>query len=637
MPNLHLEREGDRPLQVHDLAPAVSPNVTAGVLLCARGLGEQLELPFPAVSEILAVTGATRSRAYEVAAEIRDLLPSLSRPAGRPRTEREEPPATQVVEILREALRFLMSHPGCVAAGAERTRYGDAFRLFVIELRERHAELPLSDFADAVGTPLGTIEDWLRAPRPEAPEPDDGEHSAPAGHDAKIAQIETVLAAYRAWSGSFGAFCEHVRRDHRVELGNTMIASILFEHGERTPARRAGRSRDEHALRGAFETFFPGAQWVGDGKTLELLIDGESIRVNLELAVDAATGAAVGIAVSDEEDSQAVRDVFASGVETTGEQPLALLLDNKPSNHTTEVDDALGETMRIRATENRPQNKAHCEGGFGLFAQKVPPIELDTRDPHALALAIAKIVALVFFRAINRAPRPDRCGKTRVDLYAEGVTPEQREAAQRALRERMLKQERARQTRAARLDPVVNALLDEAFARLDLLDPDRHVRDVIACYSRDAIVDAIAIFSGKRERGTLPEGVDARYLLGIVRNVHHDHEADGITEALLRERLAARDRFLEPLVRERDEILAAALGVGETLDALVDRVVLAERELDRHFWLDAAAAVLAPSEHDERRDLARRAARRIHAAYRLATRERDRLARMLLRRLWPLE
>lgn len=611
--------------------------MTAGVLLCARGLGEQLELPFPSVAQILAASGATRSRAYEASSEIRELLPSLSRPPGRPRADRVEPPISEIAEILREALRFVMSHPGCVQAGAERARYGERWRLFVLELRERHAELPLADFAAAVGTPLGTLEDWLRAPRPEAPEPDGGEVDAPTEHDAKLAQIETVLAAYRAWSGSFGAFCEHVRRELRVELGDTLLAGVLFEHGERTPTKRPGRSRDEHALRGAFESFFPGAQWVADGKVLEILIDGETWRVNLELAVDAATGAAVGVDVSDEEDGQAVRDVYASGVETTGEPPLAMLLDNKPSNHTNEVDAALGDTMRIRATEYRPQNKAHCEGAFGLFAQRVPPIELDTRDPRALAKTIAKVVAIVFFRAINRAPRRDCGGKTRADLYAQSVTPEQREAAQSALRERMRKQERARQTRAARLDPVIGAILDDAFARLELLDPERHLRDTIACYSRDAIIDAIAIFAGKRQRGTLPEGVDARYLLGIVRNVHHDHEADAITHALLRDRLAARDRFLEPLVRERDQILATALGVRETLDALIDRLVAADRELDSHFWLDAAAAAIVACAHDERHDLARRAARRIHAAFRLATRERDRRARMLLRRLWPLE
>jgi len=86
-----------------------------------------------------------------------------------------------------------------------------------------------------------------------------------------------------------------------------------------------------------------------------------------------------------------------------------------------------------------PQNKAHVEGAFGLFAQKVPAIELDTRNPHTLAKTIARLVATTFFRALNRAPRRDRDGKTRVDLYAQDVTPAQREAARAALRERMRK------------------------------------------------------------------------------------------------------------------------------------------------------------------------------------------------------
>ena len=162
------------------------------------------------------------------------------------------------------------------------------------------------------------------------------------------------------------------------ELGTTLIASILFEYGVRIPARRDGRSRDDEALRNSFELFFPGAQWVGDGKQLAIVIDGKTFHRNLELVVDAASGAAVGISVRDEEDSAAVVQAFTQGVQTTGGTPLALLLDNRPSNHTPQVDAALDDTLRIRATLGRPQNKAHVEGCFGLFAQKVPPIVLDT-------------------------------------------------------------------------------------------------------------------------------------------------------------------------------------------------------------------------------------------------------------------
>jgi hypothetical protein len=634
-------------LRIREPSPAVPPLVTAGVLLAARSLSAPHGVPQPSVSEILRLTGATRSRAYEIKDALEAVLPTLARPPGRPRVEPASGPANVpgLLGIAVEMIQFIKQNPGCVQSGA-RDHYADGYRRFVLELRERHADVATTEFAAAIDLPLGTLEDWLRSPpsiasttAPCDPGATDGvpDPAHTTKHDARQAQIETVLAAWRAWRGHFRGFCDHVRRDHRLELGTTLIANILFEYGLRIPARRDGRSRDDEALRKTFEIFFPGAQWVGDGKQLAIVIDGKTFYRNLELVVDAASAAALGISVRHEEDSAAVVQAFTQGVAATGGTPLALLLDNRPSNHTPEVDAALDDTLRIRATPGRAQNKAHVEGSFGLFAQKVPPINLDTRDLDALATSVADLVATAFFRALNRAPRRDRAGKTRAELYDPSMTPEQYEAARTALRDRWRKQELARQTRAAHRDPVIAALLDDAFARLSLLDPERHFRDAIACYPRDAIVDAIAIFSGKRTAGTLPDGVDARYLLGIVRNLHHRHEAEPITEALIRERLSAGDRFLAPLVAERDAILAAnGSNVDAALIALVDRLAAAEWTIDRHVWLDAVADLVAPHPPDVRIALAKRAARRIHTSFELSTRDRAHLERALLRRLWPL-
>jgi len=35
----------------------------------------------------------------------------------------------------------LCSHPGCVYGGAERRRYNDTFRRFVLDLREQHPDV----------------------------------------------------------------------------------------------------------------------------------------------------------------------------------------------------------------------------------------------------------------------------------------------------------------------------------------------------------------------------------------------------------------------------------------------------------------------------------------------------------------
>jgi hypothetical protein len=622
---------------VPDSEPAVAPNVAAGLLFCARALAKPLPLTMPSVDAILAATGGSRSQAYELAQRIQQQLAGIARPVGRPLADPVEAPPDLVARVREATLRFVLAHPGCAHTRPTRARYSDAFRRFIVELREQNTDLSLDAFARATTLPLGTLEDWTRRPDLHEPDGDAEREQVETQPDGTLAQIEMVLAAYRSWHGDFSSFCKHVRRDLRIDLGRTAVASILFAHRERTPKRRGGRSRDEHALRDAFETFFPGAQWVGDGKTLKVVIDGQCYRMNLELMVDAASSAAVGIAVTPEEDGAAVCAAFADGVQTTGENPLALLLDNRPSNHTDDVEAAIGDTLLMRSTPGRPQGKAHVEGTFGLFAQQVPPICIDTRDHDALALSIASLITQVFFRVLNRAPRRDRHGQGRVDLYAEGATDEQIAAARQALHERMQKLERARRTRAERLDPAIRALLDDAFTRLELLDPKRHVRDVIAGYSRDAIVDGIATYTAKRERGTLPEGVDARYLLGIVRNTHHLHEADAILDVLLRERLDARDRFLEPLVQQRQALLCAHPEIAQALDAIADAATAAHRELDRHFWIDTAASLLEAVETPQRTVLLRAAARRIHRDFDIPPRERARLARLLVRKIIPVD
>lgn len=620
-------------MDIRDREPAVAPQAAAGLLLAARTLGADLGLDMPRVGAIVDATGASRSRAYEVRDEVLGLLPSLIRSPGRPTTA-AEPAAPELTHELRgEVLRFVMDHPGCAYARAQRRCYTDDFRRFVLELRERHAELPLPAFAEATEVPLGTLEDWLR---PGRFEPDD-EVTTASMSEPTVPKIESLLDAWRRWSGrALAPFGEHVRQHLRLDFSDAMLAKLLFEHGARTPKRRRRRTPDEEALRGAFETFFAGAQWVGDGTELEVLVDGEVHRLNLELMVDAHTGALVGLDVTDNEDSAAVVSAFEDGVDSTETVPLAVLLDNKPSNHTEEVDAALGETLRIRATDNRPQNKAHVEGAFGLFSQRVPELEVDTTEPRELAKQIALLVAITFARAMNHRPRRDRGAKSRVELYGEPVTDEQRAEAKARLQARLDKQERARRSRALRLDPLVRDRLDRAFARLGLDDPEHHFRHAIALYPFDAIVDSVAIFEGKADAGTLPEDADARYLLGIVNNVTHVHEADAITSALLEERLAARDRLLEPLRLRCEQLHQDPLDLSQHLRVLVDEAMRARRATERLFWIHAAAELIARHEEPRQRDLFRSAARRIHATFRIPRHERAAAERRLARRLWPL-
>jgi len=612
----------------------VSATARVGLLLASISILRDRDLPAPTATAAIDAMGVGRTAAYAAKTAVEAALPHIVRPPGRPPKPPDPPPDEGSLRGIHQAiLKFIYDHPGCVSGGSERRRYSDGFRCLVLDLAAEHHDMSLDDLAEAVNIPLGTMKDWLRGERPHVPEP---VNLAKTLKKPTVPQVETVLAAWEQWGGGFIDFCEHVQLDHRIPFNRHELRDLLEAHGVRIPNRRR-RPPDASAMREGFETFFPGAQWVGDGTELIVEIAGQRYRCNLELDVDVDTGALVGASIRPTEDAAAVVEAFEDGVATTGDEPLVLLLDNKPSNHAPEVDEALGETLRVRARPFEPTDKAHVEGAFGLFSQVVPPLRLTSLTPAVLAMQVAALAATIWARATNHRPRADRGGRSRVQLYRDTAPTEEDVAeARAALAERHRKQERARQTRARRQDPVVRTALDDAFERLGLEDPDGHLRTAIASWPLDAVLAGIAIFEGKQTRGTLPEGADGRYLRGIVKNVAEEEEGWVIAEVLLRERLAARDRALDPLVDQREAHEDEDLEPEELLRRYVDLALATSRRLDRQFWLLAAVDVVKDQEDDEHRALLRLAARRISSTHRVKHRDRLAAIRFLFAKAVPL-
>ena len=124
-------------------------------------------------------------------------------------------------------------------------------------------------------------------------------------------------------------------------------------------------------------------------------------------------------------------------------------------------------------------------------------------SPREMARQLLQLIVQTWGRTLNHKPRKDRQGRSRAEIYTtETPTPEQVEQAH--VEARLKQQELARETQQARQDPVVRALLDDAFARLGRADPEGNVRAAIARYPLDHVVGGIATFEGKHHAGTLP-------------------------------------------------------------------------------------------------------------------------------------
>lgn len=612
---------------------AVSPQLTAGLLLAAIPVFERLNFLHPTASTVVEALGVSRSRAYELRDAILALLPTAQRSPGRPAAA--PAPAVDLGAIIAAARDFAYAHPGAVTGAGARRRYSDAFRHFALDIAATHRALPLDPLAVALGIPCPTLKDWLSAGR---------ETVAPPASLASVApiaptdpQLQTLLAVWKTWEGGFAAFCRHVQHDWRIPFGRTLIAEILAGCGVRFARRRSGRSPDEDALRGQFETWFPNAQLVGDGTELVVEVDGQAEKFNVELMIDPCSGAFVGASVRDTEDAAAVVEAFDDALRTTGEAPLAVLLDNKPSNHGDDVATALAPATIVPATPYRPQNKAHVEGGFGLFKPHLPPLSIVLGTPREIAAQLVIFAVTLFGRMINRRKRRDRGGKSRIDLHRDNPpTPEEIESAKAAIGARVDKQRKARETWAARVDSRVRGLITDGLARLRFPDPLGEFLPAIARYPVDAVAEGIAVVLGKQRAATLPEGADARYLLGVVRNIANERENWEIGLALWEVRERARDAMVAELLDERDTIAEETADVEKRAVRYTDRALGAARWIDRRFWLNAAADVVLDEPEETWQPTYRLLVRRIAATHAVPHRERIAACRALAARIVPI-
>jgi len=577
--------------------------------------------------DVLSRLGAGRSRAYELKSALEVLLATLQRRPGRPPKEPIAPHGETTLEVAVAVRSFLARHPGSMVVGGRRNTYTAAFIRFVLALLGPDGvgrSLTLEQAEEATGVPLNTLKSWLTSPPAETDEaPPIATIPSPTSKppDGVLAQIITL---YARWKGSFTAFVAQLEQ-HRIYESTYTVRQLLQLAGLRTARPRTRKRGDPEALRGAFETFFPGAQFVADGKTIDVTLGEHTHRFCWELVIDTASGALVGFAVRDAEDSRGLLDAYEHSKQTSGKPPLSLLRDNLPANHTPEVEAVLTEddVISMPSTAYRPENKAHVEGQFGLFSQNMPPIHLPSAPAHEQARQTLSYVLFAYAAGRNQAPRRSLGGRTAASVFTGYEPTEEEEDAARTRLEQT--RDRIRDTCRAeqkRLDPVIRKMLEDAFVTLGLDDPEGTFIPAIARHGLDAAQEAIAIFSAKQHRDTLPDGVDARYLLGIARNVAHRNEDEAVYAALVELRERTGDLVLAPL-REQVAHLKASLAPEEYIHACMARALDEPFLVDRHVFRQAVLQGLAETPIDVRRRIGPLLARMVATQYALAPRERD--------------
>jgi hypothetical protein len=626
-----------------DSARSLSEGMLAGLLLAARPHLQALGLPCPPRDAIFHATGAGRSRAYVCRDAILGSIHELSCKPGRP----PRAIADDDARLTRELVTFLLSHPGAACVRGRRHHYSAAFRRFVITLRGRYPALSTAALARSLHVPAATLRKWLDttalAAAADAAQPE----RRLTTDSIPPRQLPRVLAAWRRWRGSLSGFCAHVQESLGVTLGRTALTRLLQRFGMRLSRRRCHPPL-ERALRQSFVTFFPGAQWIGDGATIPVDVNGTRCNLNLELMVDAASGAVVGTSIRDNEDSAAVAEAFDQAVATTGAPPLGLLLDNRPCNHSARVAAACSPATVLYAAKGRPQSKGHVEGAFGLFAQQAPPLVIHATSHAELARQVLGLVSLTWARALNHKPRRDRRGRSRVELYRmHAPTARDHEQALAALRHRQARRPRDARSGEPLRCAAARALLADAARDLAMGAIEPRLLTVMAHYPLAAVANAIALYHGKRDAGTLPEMASAehrgRYLLALIRAMAEEHEEQAMARALLGWCDRAAAHLCTAWDRERAALAArhatrpAEEAAAARIDDCIERALEAGSRLEQCFWAGTIAELIRERGRHLRAALYGQACSRIRCSRALPRAHRRALVSMLAAALVPLD
>jgi hypothetical protein len=511
-----------------------------------------------------------------------------------------------------------------------------------------HAEtMSQENLALATGVPLGTLKDWLATPllkdnsiiveevqAPEIPPEttmSDGK-SLSAIDVIRDARCKTIISQWPTWKGTFHAFCQTMSTEFAIPFGPTLIGNILQAVGLRDRKPRA--SKEVPGSRGAFRTHFPGAQWLGDGTTIPIYWNGQHHIFNIEAILDTASNAMVGFAVTDVENAEALGLAYqASQVTTHGVLPWAVTLDNKACNICDAAVAALEDAVVLYGFPGRGQSKAALEGAFGLFAQSLPTLNISGDSDREMARSALRIILTAWYRGRNGRPRKRFNGRTPAQVFLEdGPTPAQVAEIKEWHAELLRRQDAARLTREARLDPLRIELLKKGLAELDIPDPEDRLAKATACFSRDSIMLGISTFQIKRDQGTLPQDLhnDGAYLRGIISNQHTRMYLEQLSVYLMEQRLRARDLALEPLVQAKDKLCtqfsSEQLAHGQLVKAFLNRALEASYTIDFLYWTKATTDAFLSLPASKRDALYKALVRRIAANFKA---DRDRRADLI--------
>ena len=297
-----------------------------------------------------------------------------------------------------------------------------------------------------------------------------------------------------------------------------------------------------------------------DGSEIELFINGESYKFNLELGVDVGSFTHTGFDISESETSQAVLAVLKQHARDYG-LPLGVVFDHGTANLSKDVRTWLikHDIEIVPAGPGNPKGNGTDEGAFSQLKKVLGTLNLDSSTPENLGETVLTALVSLYVEMRNKLP-----------LRKSGVTPqiamaaETREEVRQKERARLIQHNKNRQDSGEEQSKL--EILHWVIQNYDL-DVDtpsfRRAEYSIKFYSTDAIQKTEKAFmkavARNRDRKNLS------YFFGILKNIQQE-----LDDAQYHEYCREKYYYKSVLESERRQLEETQKQSKPSFDTIVD-------------------------------------------------------------------
>ena len=528
--------------------------------------------------------GVNRTQVYERKKQLEKILADLELTGpGRPSVLSSDAEDIQDRDLREKVLRYRLKYPGAVVLhGSGRATYSNGFIRFILDLLDEWEGSP-EQFCKHADIPYSTLRVWIKKDENQ-PFVWQSNKPTPCIPISASEDVRRIVEDYETWQGSIRDFFKYEAA--RMHMGPTPIRRVLVICGMLPP-----RSIKSPRYRGSTTKCQPGSILVTDGKEANVRCTGtgEMMAFNWQGIVDQATCCHTAVVITATECAAGVRKAFDDSCTFLGQEPQALIHDNKPIHNDRKLREHIEKTTKmIPAAPGTPENKAVIEGEFGKFEQTVGTIVLDDTNKPALLESVVHEICRAYTAGLNHAGRAEFNGKSREQVLREYCPDPEKDRE-------FIEQLHADHTKPNRIDVLPNtevsrALLDKGFAYFGMenQDPEGQIRQWLANrYVPEAIRQALAIFGTEWNKGRLRNKMAYRYLVKVIQSCQEDIDLRMQEELLRKFAENERQGWLQELETEYQQLNNECDGSTpekNLLFCLGEKAVFGDLALQRSFW-----------------------------------------------------